>query len=290
MANQIPMMIIINTMKKATAPQGWNFSFGWISSDIRMNLRSKLTANSNGSGDFCHRCSSAGTLRVGAAIFASMTRKERFEKVIAYFDKAMPDPETELEYQDPYELIVAVILSAQCTDERVNMTTPALFRKFPDFKSMAKAKFEQVQPMIKSVTYPNQKSRHLIAMAKAVINDFDGELPGEVESLQTLQGVGRKTANVVASVLFKAPAMAVDTHVFRVARRIGLTINAKTPRQTEDQLVKHIPEKHIPKAHHWLILHGRYVCLARKPKCDECGITAMCKYYKQVVSKQKKSN
>lgn len=202
----------------------------------------------------------------------------------------MPDPTTELEYNDPYELIVSVILSAQCTDERVNQTTPALFKKLPDFKAMSRAKFEQVQPLIRSVTYPNQKARHLIAMAQAVMSDFGGTLPKDTGSLQELKGVGRKTANVVASVLYQAPTMAVDTHVFRVSRRIGLTIGAKNPRQTEDQLVRYIPEKHIPKAHHWLILHGRYVCTARNPKCDECGITAICKYYQQVVSKSQKSN
>lgn len=218
-----------------------------------------------------------------------MTRQERFRQLIDYFSAAMPDATTELEYNDPYELIVSVILSAQCTDERVNQTTPALFKKFPDFKSMARARFEQVQPIIRSVTYPNQKARHLIAMAKAVMTDFGGQLPQDVESLQKLKGVGRKTANVLASVLYQAPALAVDTHVFRVSKRIGLTVGAKNPRQAEEQLVRFIPEKHIPKAHHWLILHGRYVCTARNPKCHECGITAICKYYRQVVFKPKKS-
>jgi endonuclease-3 len=202
----------------------------------------------------------------------------------------MPDPTTELEYNDPYELIVSVILSAQCTDDRVNQTTPALFKRFPDFKTMSKARFEQVQPLIRSVTYPNQKARHLISMAQTVMDDFDGTLPEDTDSLQKLKGVGRKTANVVASVLYQAPTMAVDTHVFRVSRRIGLTIGAKNPRQAEDQLVRFIPEKHISKAHHWLILHGRYVCTARNPKCNECGITSICKYYQQVVSKSRKSN
>jgi len=221
--------------------------------------------------------------------FCRMTRAQRFEGLIKYFSKAMPDATTELEYHDPYELIVAVILSAQCTDERVNKTTPALFKRFPDFQSMAKAGFEEVQPIIKSISYPNNKSRHLIAMAKSVMTDYGGELPRDVNTLQKLQGVGRKTANVVASVLFNMPTMPVDTHVFRVARRIGLTVGAKNPRQAEDQLVKYLPEKVISKAHHWLILHGRYVCVARKPKCSECGITGICKYFQQVVSKQKKS-
>jgi endonuclease-3 len=216
-----------------------------------------------------------------------MTRKERYEGLISYFTQAMPTASTELEYNDPYELIVSVILSAQCTDERVNQTTPALFRKFPDFKAMSKARFEDVQRLIRSVTYPNQKARHLIAMAKTVMTEFKGRLPEDRESLQTLKGVGRKTANVVASVLYNAPAMAVDTHVFRVSGRIGLTLGARNPRQAEDQLVRFIPEAHLPRAHHWLILHGRYVCTARNPKCTECGITTICKYYQQVVSKKR---
>lgn len=208
-----------------------------------------------------------------------MTKKERYHHFIEYFSKHQPEAETELIYDTPYHLIVAVVLSAQCTDKRVNMTTPAFFGRFPDFESLSKASFEEVQPVIASISYPNNKAKHLIKMAQQVMEDFDGELPSEVEELQKLQGVGRKTANVLASVLYNKPAMAVDTHVFRVSARIGLTTNAKTPLQAEMQLIKHIPREKIHLAHHWLILHGRYVCVARKPKCHECPLTYFCKYY-----------
>jgi endonuclease-3 len=209
---------------------------------------------------------------------------DRFQKFISYFSKHMPEAETELEYGSAYELLVAVILSAQCTDKRVNMITPAFFKKFPDAKTLAKATTEKVFPLIKSCSYPNNKSKNLLGMAQTLMSDFGGVVPDDVDELQKLPGVGRKTANVIAAVVFNKPAMAVDTHVFRVAARIGLTRNAKTPLETERQLVKHIPEKLIPLAHHWLILHGRYVCVARKPKCGECGAGEFCEHYRQVVS------
>lgn len=213
-----------------------------------------------------------------------MTKKERFEKVIAYFKENQPVAETELDYSTPYQLLVAVILSAQCTDKRVNMITPPFFEKYPDENYLALAKPEEVFEAIKSCSYPNNKARHLVGMAKMLKEDFHGEVPDDVETLQRLPGVGRKTANVIASVVFKKPALAVDTHVFRVAARIGLSTNAKNPLQTERQLVKYIPEDLIPIAHHWLILHGRYVCLARKPKCHACGINAYCKYFEKNVN------
>ena len=211
-----------------------------------------------------------------------MSLKERFEKIIDYFSKNMPVAETELEYTDPYELIVSVILSAQCTDKRVNMTTPAFFKKFPTVEALSKSTPEKVFPYIKSISYPNNKSKHLVGMAKMLLNDFGGTVPSDVDELQKLPGVGRKTVNVVASVVYKKPAMAVDTHVFRVSARLGLTANAKNPFQTEMQLVKYIPENKIAIAHHWLILHGRYVCVARNPKCEECGIKLLCKYYEKI--------
>src|SRR5688572_23384493 len=212
-----------------------------------------------------------------------MTRKERFEFVIDYFQKHLPDAETELEYEDPYELLVAVILSAQCTDKRVNLTTPALFRKFPDVVSLSKTNFDELFPFIKSISYPNNKTRHLIAMAKMVMEKFNGKIPMTVDELMQLPGVGRKTANVVTSVIDEQPNMAVDTHVFRVSHRIGLVPNtATTPYAVEKELVKNIPREHIHKAHHWLILHGRYVCIARKPKCGICGIRPICKFYQQL--------
>jgi endonuclease-3 len=213
-----------------------------------------------------------------------MRKKERFEKVIAYFSSAMPVAETELEYTDPYELIVAVILSAQCTDKRVNMITPAFFQKFPDSPSLARAEQEQVLELIKSCSYPNNKAKHLIGMARTLEQEFQGVVPDSMEELQKLPGVGRKTANVILSVAFQKPAMAVDTHVFRVAARIGLTTGARTPYETEMQLIEHIPEEKIPLAHHWLILHGRYVCTARNPKCDQCGVAPLCKF----VNKKRK--
>ena len=208
-----------------------------------------------------------------------MTKQERYRYVLNYFENNFPEAETELKYNNPFQLLVAVILSAQCTDKRVNETTPALFKKFPDVKSFANTIPEEVFPIIKSISYPNNKSRHLVGMAQKLIADFNGVVPSEVEQLQTLPGVGRKTANVIASVVYNKSAMAVDTHVFRVAARIGLTTNAKTPLAAEKQLVKFIPEEKVHIAHHWLILHGRYICVARSPKCAECGLKEWCKYH-----------
>ncbi len=208
-----------------------------------------------------------------------MKKKERFEKVLAYFAQNHPIAETELAYTNPFELLVAVVLSAQCTDKRVNMTTPALFERFPDPQSLAEADVEEVYHYIKSISYPNNKAKHLVGLGKMLVEEFNSEIPQTVELLQKLPGVGRKTANVVASVLFKVPAMAVDTHVFRVSQRLGLTTNAKNPLQAEQQLVKHIPKEQIHIAHHWLILHGRYICVARNPKCNLCEISHLCKYY-----------
>lgn len=210
-----------------------------------------------------------------------MTKQERYQAVLDYFEKHHPTAETELVYNNPYELIVAVALSAQCTDKRVNMTTPLLFKRFPDVESLAASSQEEIYEYIKSISYPNQKAKHLLGMAQKIIRDFGGEVPSSIESLQTLPGVGRKTANVVASVIFNQPAMAVDTHVFRVSRRLGLTTNAKTPLQAEEQLVAHIPKEKIHIAHHWLILHGRYICVARSPKCLECPLTAWCKAFEK---------
>jgi endonuclease-3 len=215
-----------------------------------------------------------------------MTRKERFQFCIDYFEEHFPIAETELEYKNPYQLLVAVILSAQCTDKRVNLTTPAIFQKYPSAKALSEASFEELFPYIKSISYPNNKTKHLIGMAQMLINDFGGEVPMTVEELMKLPGVGRKTANVITSVVDKQPNMAVDTHVFRVAARIGLTVNAKTPLATEKQLIAFIPRELIHKAHHWLILHGRYICVARNPKCGECGLKPSCKYYNAVI-KQK---
>lgn len=208
-----------------------------------------------------------------------MTKKERYQKIIEYFSEHNPHAETELEYETPYQLLVSVILSAQCTDKRVNMTTPAFFKTFPTAQKLADSTPEKVFPLIKSISYPNNKSKHLVGMAKMLVNDFNGVVPSDVDELQKMPGVGRKTANVIASVVFNKAAMAVDTHVFRVAARLGLTINAKTPFACEMQLIKNIPEEKIPLAHHWLILHGRYVCVARNPKCPECGLKQWCKYY-----------
>ena len=208
-----------------------------------------------------------------------MNKKERYEKIIAYFLRNNPVAETELKYKDPYQLIVAVILSAQCTDKRVNLITPVFYKKFPTANKLSQAGLKDVFELIKSCSYPNNKTKHLIGMAKMLISDFKGVVPSEIEKLQKLPGVGRKTANVIASVVYNKPTMAVDTHVFRVAKRIGLTINAKNPYQAEMQLIKYIPKKHIPIAHHWLILHGRYICTARSPKCFECGIKDFCKFY-----------
>jgi len=210
-----------------------------------------------------------------------MKKAELYDFVIQYFQNEMPIAETELEYKNPYELIVAVILSAQCTDKRVNLITPELIKRFPSPGKMAAADPAEVLDYIKSCSYPNNKSKHLVGMAKKLIELFDGKVPDDVDDLQKLPGVGRKTANVIASVVFNKPAMAVDTHVFRVAARIGLSTNAKNPLQTEMQLIKHIPEHLIAKAHHWLILHGRYVCIARKPKCENCGLKTVCNYYQK---------
>jgi endonuclease III len=215
-----------------------------------------------------------------------MTKKERFEYVIDYFQKNQPIAETELHYSSPYELIVAVILSAQCTDKRVNLITPALFEAYPSVFDMARATQEAIFSYIKSCSYPNNKAKHLLGMAQMLVENYKARLPSDVNELQKLPGVGRKTANVIASVIFNKPALAVDTHVFRVSARLGLSTNAKTPLQTEQQLVKFIPDNLIPIAHHWIILHGRYVCLARKPKCDECGLKEICIYF----SKLKKSS
>jgi endonuclease-3 len=213
-----------------------------------------------------------------------MTKKERYEKVLDYFAKYHPTAETELHYKNPFQLLVAVILSAQCTDKRVNMVTPALFKAFPTAKVMALAQVEEVFALIRSVSYPNNKAKHLVAMAKLLSTKFRNKIPSEIDELQQLPGVGRKTANVIASVIYDKPAMAVDTHVFRVSARVGLTSNAKTPLECEKQLVKHIPESKIATAHHWLILHGRYVCLARSPKCDVCELKEWCKYYAKKIS------
>ncbi|MEA2043043.1 MAG: endonuclease III [Bacteroidota bacterium] len=208
-----------------------------------------------------------------------MTKKERYKLVIDYFQKNQPVAETELNYSNSFELLVSVILSAQCTDKRVNKITPDLFERYPDAEHMAQAEPEEIFEYIRSCSYPNNKAKHLVGMARMFISDFNNEMPSEIKELQKLPGVGRKTANVIVSVIFDKPAMAVDTHVFRVSERIGLTTNSKTPLETEKQLVKHIPEKHIAIAHHWLILHGRYTCLARKPKCESCGLQAFCRYY-----------
>ncbi len=208
-----------------------------------------------------------------------MTKKERFEHIIDFFKKERPIAETELDYGTPFELLVAVILSAQCTDKRVNMITPSLLERFPTAYEMAQASVDEVFEYIKTCSYPNNKAKHLVGMAKMLTEDFNEIVPDNINELQKLPGVGRKTANVIASVVFNKPALAVDTHVFRVSKRIGLTTNAKTALETEKQLVKYIPEELIPIAHHWLILHGRYVCIARKPKCETCGIAQYCKYF-----------
>lgn len=215
-----------------------------------------------------------------------MTKKERFQFVLSYFEVHAPNAETELIYDNPYQLLVAVILSAQCTDKRVNMTTPAIFERYPDVYALSKATFDELFPLIRSISYPNNKTKHLIGMANMVVDDFQGEIPATVPELVKLPGVGRKTANVITSVVHQQPNMAVDTHVFRVSARIGLTTNAKTPLQTELQLLKYIPKEKVHVAHHWLILHGRYICVARNPKCEQCGLRPACKYYQQVIKGQ----
>lgn len=208
-----------------------------------------------------------------------MTTKQRYEGVIDFFQRTMPVAQSELHYETPFQLLVAVILSAQCTDKRVNLTTPALFEAYPTAERMAEATAEEIFPYIRSISYPNNKARHLAAMARMVVEEFGGELPSDLKELQRLPGVGRKTANVVGAVIWQKEVMPVDTHVFRVAARIGLSRQAKTPLQTELQLEKNIPSHLLPVAHHWLILHGRYVCTARQPKCAECGITEWCAHF-----------
>lgn len=211
-----------------------------------------------------------------------MQKKERFRLLIDYFTKNFPEPKTELEYSNSFHLLIAVILSAQCTDKRINMVTPALFKAFPSPEHLAHSSFDEVFPYIKSVTYPNSKTKHLIGMAKMLYEDFDSKVPETVTDLQKLPGVGRKTANVIASVIYNQPVLAVDTHVFRVSKRIGLAnLNSKTPLSVEQQLVKHIPKDLIAQAHHWLILHGRYICVARNPKCAQCGLQSLCRYYER---------
>ncbi|WP_421920297.1 endonuclease III [Marinifilum sp.] len=217
-----------------------------------------------------------------------MRKKERFEKVIAWFQENMPIAETELHYTNPYELLVAVILSAQCTDKRVNQITPPLFDKYPTAFDLSHASQENIFDLIRSCSYPNNKAKHLLGMAKMLVEDFKEVVPDDVKELQKLPGVGRKTANVIASVVYDKPAMAVDTHVFRVSERLGLTTNSKTPLETEKVLVSYFPEELIATAHHWLILHGRYVCLARKPKCKACGLKDYCRYFQREEKKKEK--
>lgn len=209
-----------------------------------------------------------------------MTKKERYAFIIDWFQQNMPEAETELHYENPYQLLIAVILSAQCTDKRVNIVTPPLFNAFPTPETLAQASFEDIEPFIRSVTFANNKTKHLMGMAKMLVEDFGGEVPDTVDELVKLPGVGRKTANVITSVIYEQPNMAVDTHVFRVSARIGLTTNAKNVLQSEKQLIANIPKELVHKAHHWLILHGRYTCVARRPKCERCGLTSICKYYK----------
>ncbi len=214
---------------------------------------------------------------------AQLSKKERFKRFIAYQQEHNPEVETELHYNNPFQLLIAVILSAQCTDKRVNLVTPKLFQDFPTPESLANTDFETLFPYIRSISYPNNKTKHLIGMSQLLISEFNGVIPSEVDQLVKLPGVGRKTANVIASVIYEKPTMAVDTHVFRVSARLGLTTNAKTPLEAEKQLVKYLPEEVIAIAHHWLILHGRYICLARKPKCSECGLTDICKSYPKIA-------
>jgi endonuclease-3 len=216
-----------------------------------------------------------------------MTRRQQFQFVITYFQKVQPEAETELIFKNTYQLLVAVILSAQCTDKRVNMTTPDFFKKYPDLKSLSQADYENVFEIIKSISFPGNKSRHLIGMARMVMEKFNGEIPMIVDELVQLPGVGRKTAHVITSVIDNQPNLAVDTHVFRVAARIGLTLKAKTVLETEMQLIRYIPTVLVPKFHQWLILHGRYICIARKPKCHECGLPTACNYFQKVVKQIK---
>ena len=214
-----------------------------------------------------------------------MTKKQRYQIVLDYFETAVANPETELLYDNPYQLLVAVILSAQCTDVRVNLTTPAIFKQYPTPVEMATATFDELFPLIRSISYPNNKTKHLIGMANMLLDRFNGKVPMTVDELVQLPGVGRKTANVVTSVVDSQPNMAVDTHVFRVSARLGLTTKATTPLAAEKQLIKYIPTILVHKAHHWLILHGRYTCTARSPKCEKCGLTDICPYYKKLQKK-----
>lgn len=216
-----------------------------------------------------------------------MTLKERYSRIIERFDLRMPKPTTELQFGSPFQLLVAVILSAQCTDRRVNLVTPALFEAFPTAEEMARAEADDIFPYIRSVSYPNNKARALAGMARRLVSDFGGELPADIDALMTLPGVGRKTANVILSVVFGRSAMAVDTHVFRVSERLGLTTRSKTPLATEKTLTSHIPAEIIPRAHHWLILHGRYVCKARRPDCDQCFLTDLCRHYSRTAATKK---
>lgn len=211
-----------------------------------------------------------------------MTRKERYQEFVTYFSEHQPQAETELNYSNPFELLIAVVLSAQCTDVRINKVTPKLFQDFPTPEHLAASHFDELFPYIRSVSYPNNKTKHLIGLGKMLVQEFNSEIPETIQDLQKLPGVGRKTANVVTSVVWNQPSMAVDTHVYRVSKRLGLVnLNASTPLAVEKQLVKHLPKEVIPLAHHWLILHGRYTCLARKPKCEECQITHFCRYYEK---------
>lgn len=216
-----------------------------------------------------------------------MLIKERYKAFVEYFSTHNPEAQTELNYSTPFELLIAVILSAQCTDKRINQITPALFERYPNPESLAESSPEEVFSYIRSVSYPNNKSKHLVGMAKKLLSDFNGEIPEKIKDLVKLPGVGRKTANVISSVIYHQPAMAVDTHVFRVANRIGLTNRATTVLASEKQLVKHLPKDTIAIAHHWLILHGRYICLARSPKCDICPITYFCKYFEKTYKAQR---
>lgn len=214
-----------------------------------------------------------------------MNRKDLFEKTLSWFREFMPVAETELQYQNPYQLLVAVILSAQCTDKRVNMITPGFFERFPDPGVLAGSSQEEIYSHIKSCSYPNNKAKNLLGMARVLVSEYGGRVPDEPDLLQKLPGVGRKTANVMLSVAFGKAALAVDTHVFRVSARIGLTMNSKSPLETERQLMRYIPENELSTAHHWLILHGRYVCKARKPLCTDCGLSSFCKYYNKLLSR-----
>lgn len=218
-----------------------------------------------------------------------MTTAERYKKVIDYFRQQAPEAATELTYTNPYELLVAVMLSAQCTDKRVNLTTPALFQQYPTVFDLAEASVDEVFALIRSISYPNNKARHLVAAARQLVDQHQGNIPSKIEDLVKLPGVGRKTANVVVSVVFDQPAMAVDTHVFRVSARIGLTKKAKTPLEAEKQLMRHLPTEVVAVAHHWLILHGRYICVARKPKCTACGLTDVCFWFKKNQQQLKKN-